>query len=142
MLDISEDKSTGFSVKLVGIKDESLILKICHWQSWEGKLIWGKKRIPVLMDWICGGRLERLLVVEREDWAQDRGLEFCRTGEDVKSWVDKQMRKLQKKIYGRLGDGDYRLIKCSVSINKKCRRMCIICTILRYSFMIIVLVQK
>lgn len=50
MLDISEDESTGFSVKLVGIKDESLILKICHWQSWEGKLIWGKKRMPVLMD--------------------------------------------------------------------------------------------
>ena len=74
MLDISEDESTGFSVKLVGIKDESLILKICHWQSWEGKLIWGKKRMPVLMDWICGARLERLLVVERtelrtEDWS-------------------------------------------------------------------------
>lgn len=51
MLDILEDESTGFSDKLVGIKDESLLLKIsCHWQSWEGKLIWGKKRIPVLMD--------------------------------------------------------------------------------------------
>ena len=102
MLDISEDESTGFSVKLVGIKDESLILKICHWQSWEGKLIWGKKRMPVLMDWICGARLERLLVVEREDWAQDRGLEFCRT--EVRTWSHEWINKWES--YKRRSMGD------------------------------------
>ena len=53
MLDISKDESTGFSDKLVGIKAESFILKIsCHWQSWEGKLIWGRKRIPVSLPFI------------------------------------------------------------------------------------------
>ena len=55
MLDISKDVSIGSNDKLVGIKAESFILKICHWQSWEGKLIWGKKRIPVLIEFVVLG---------------------------------------------------------------------------------------
>ena len=55
MLDISKDISRGSNDKLVGIKAESFILKICHWQSWEGKLIWGKERIPVLIEFVVLG---------------------------------------------------------------------------------------
>lgn len=38
----------------------------------------GGKGIAVVVHWICGARLKWLLVVEIEDWAQDKGLKFCR----------------------------------------------------------------